>query len=104
MSFENQPITLNILDKEYRIACPVGEEESLQASAHLLNARIQEIRDSGKAIGLDRVAVMAALNLANDFLANKTAHEHSSKNFNSRIRTLQNRIDDALKQSQQLEL
>lgn len=104
MSSNDQPITLNILDKEYRIACPSGEEESLQASAHLLNTRIQEIRDSGKAIGPDRVAVMAALNLANDFLAHKNAQERSSKSFNTRIRNLQNRIDDALKNSQQLEL
>ena len=104
MSSNEQPVTLNILDKEYRIACPRGEEESLQASAHLLNTRIQEIRDSGKAIGPDRVAVMAALNLANDYLTHKNTQERSCKSFNTRIRNLQNRIDDALKNSQQLEL
>ena len=97
------PVTLNILDKEYRVACPDGEEESLHASAHLLNARIQEIRDSGKAIGADRMAVMAALNLAHDFLSQKNDQERSSKNFSSRMRNLQNRIDTALKNTQQLE-
>ncbi len=100
----DQPVTLNILDKEYRIACPSGQEESLQASAHLLNARIQEIRDSGKAIGPDRVAVMAALNLANDFISQKTDHERHSKSMYNRVRSLQDRIDTALKESQQLEL
>lgn len=104
MSINRPPITLNILDKEYRVACPEGEEESLQASAHLLNTRIQDIRDSGKAIGADRMAVMAALNLANDFLAQKNEQERYNKSFSTRIRSLQGRIDDALKNSQQLEL
>ncbi len=104
MTSNEPPVTLNILDKEYRVACPVGEEESLQASAHLLNTRIQEIRDRGKAIGADRIAVMAALNLANDFIHQQNEHNRTNKSFSSRIRTLQNRIDDALKDSQQLEL
>ena len=99
-----QPITLNILDKEYRIACPNGEEESLQASAHYLNTKIQEIRDSGKAIGSDRVAVMAALNMAHEYINQKTDHEKKSKSFFSRVKSLQDRIDVALKNTQQLEL
>ena len=104
MSLNEPPISLSILDKEYRVACPAGEEESLQASAHLLNTRIQEIRDRGKAIGADRIAVMAALNLANDFIDQQNEHERSSKTISSRIRNLQDRIDVALKDSQQLEL
>ena len=71
MSSVKSPVVLNILDKEYRIACPKGEEDSLQASAHLLNVRIQEIRDGGKVMGPDRMAVMAALNLAHDLLLQK---------------------------------
>ena len=100
----DQPITLNILDKEYRIACPNGEEESLQASAHLLNTRIQEIRDNGKALGTDRVAVMAALNLAHEFINQKNSHERTANSMTNRVRTLKDRIDVALKDSQQLEL
>jgi cell division protein ZapA len=99
-----QPVTLNILDKEYRIACPAGEEASLQASAHYLNTKIQEIRDSGKAIGADRVAVMAALNMAHEYLSQKNEHEKYSKSFFNRVRSLQDRIDVALKNTQQLEL
>jgi len=100
----DQPITLNILDKEYRIACPKGEEESLQASAHLLNARIQDIRDNGKALGTDRVAVMAALNLAHEFINQKSSHERTTTSMSNRVRTLKDRIDTTLKNSQQLEL
>ncbi len=104
MSADNPPVVLSISGKEYRIACPQGQEDSLQASAHLLNTRIQKIRDRGKTIGMDRMAVMAALNLAHDFLTQKTEQETSSRNFNTRIRSLQNRIDRALKNTQQLEL
>ena len=100
----DEPITLNILDKEYRIACPTGEEETLQASAHYLNTKIQEIRDNGKAIGTDRVAVMAALNISHEFLNQKTEQENNSKSFFNRVRSLQDRIDVALKNTQQLEL
>lgn len=104
MSSSEQPITLNILDKEYRIACPEGEEESLQASAHLLNSRIQDIRDTGKAIGSDRVAVMAALNLAHDYLNQKNDYDLASHSITNRVRHLKDRIDQALKNTQQLEL
>jgi len=104
VSTGKSPVVLNILDKEYRIACPIGQEESLQASAHLLNTRIQEIRDGGKVMGADRMAVMAALNLAHDLLSQKNEQERSNKNLRARIRNLQERIDITLKNSQQLEL
>lgn len=104
MSATKPPVVLNILDKEYRIACAKGEEESLQASAHLLNTRIQEVRDGGKVIGADRMAVMAALNLAHDLLSQKNEQEHSSRNFYARIRNLQDRIDITLRNTQQPEL
>ena len=61
-------VTIRILEKEYNVACPVEEKASLLASAELLNVKMREIRDSGKVVGLDRVAVMAALNLANELL------------------------------------
>ena len=61
-------VTVRILEKEYHVACPAAEKPSLMASAELLNSKMREIRDSGKVVGLDRVAVMAALNLANELL------------------------------------
>lgn len=104
MSSSERPITLNILDKEYRIACPQGEEESLQASAHLLNTRIQDIRDAGKALGADRVAVMAALNLAHDYLNQKNDYDRTTHSISTRVRHLKDRIDNALKSTHQLDL
>lgn len=104
MSADKSPVTLNILDKEYRVACPSGEEESLRASARLLNTQIQKVQNGGKAIGADRVTVMAALNLAYDFLTQRNEQERFTSDLNKRIRNLQSRVDVALKNTQQLEL
>ena len=61
-------VSVKILEKEYQVACPAEEKADLMASAELLNRKMREIRDSGKVVGLDRVAVMAALNMANELL------------------------------------
>ena len=104
MSTSDSPIVLSILDEEYRVVCGKGEEESLQASAELLNTHIQEVRNGGKVIGADRIAVMAALNLAHTLLSRTGEQEQISKDFYARIRGLQDQIDLALKNSRQLEL
>jgi cell division protein ZapA len=98
------PITVQILDKEYRIACPAGEEEALRESATFLNKRIIEVRESGKVIGPDRITVMAALNLAHEFLSERNEYEQVTSNINNRVRTLHERIDNAIRSSNQLEL
>ena len=98
------PITVQILDKEYRIACPAGEEEALRESATFLNKRIIEVRESGKVIGPDRITVMAALNLAHEFLSERNEYEQATSSINNRVRTLHERIDNAIRSSNQLEL
>ena len=100
----SNPITVQILDKEYRIACPAGQEEALRESATFLNKRIHEVRESGKVIGPDRITVMAALNLAHEFLTERSEHQTYTSNINQRVRTLHERIDSAIRSSNQLEL
>jgi len=97
-------VTIRILEKEYHVACPVEEQADLLASAELLNRKMREIRDSGKVVGLDRVAVMAALNLANEFLKAKTEDEELKNIVGLRIRTLRERLDEALGPAKQLTL
>ena len=65
---ESARVSVRILEKEYFVACPHEERADLLDSAELLNGKMREIRDSGKVVGLDRIAVMAALNLANELL------------------------------------
>ena len=104
MSSDSTPVTIQILDKEYRIACPAGEEDALRASATFLNSRIKEVRASGKAIGPDRVTVMAALNIAHECIEQRHEQEEYSSTIANKVRTLHERIDSAIRSSQQLEL
>jgi len=104
MSNESLPVTVQILDKEYRIACPENEQNDLLASANYLNGKMREIRDGGKVIGVDRVAVMAALNMTHEYLSQKSRRESFREYFMTSVRSLQKRIDSALEFSRQLEL
>lgn len=104
MSSNSTPITVQILDKEYRISCPAGEEDALRESASLLNNRIVEVRESGKVIGPDRITVMAALNLAHEYLAERSGHEQYSSHIKDKVKSLHERIDSAIRSSKQLEL
>ena len=104
MSETSVPINVKILDKEYRVACGEGEQDSLHDSARFLDQRMREIRGAGKVIGTERIAVMAALNLAYEILDQKTTKDDSSQAVLKRLRTMQDKIDLALNEGSQLEL
>ncbi len=95
-------VTVRILEKEYQIACPAGEKANLVASAELLNSKMREIRDSGKVVGLDRVAVMAALNLADELLKTQGQDEKLRNIVGLRIKAMRDQLDSALGQGKQL--
>jgi cell division protein ZapA len=79
MSTETSTLEVFILDKSYRINCPENEQESLRASAQYLDRKMREIRSSGKIIGLERIAVIAALNIAHELLnASQQAETHAT--------------------------
>jgi cell division protein ZapA len=69
----NETVFVKILDKEYQVACPREERQALVESAQLLDERMKAIRGTGAVIGLERIAVMAALNLSHELLQAKTA-------------------------------
>ncbi len=97
-------VSVRIMEKEYIIACPYEERSALLDSAEFLNARMREIRDSGKVVGLDRIAVMAALNLANELLQVKQREGQLESDLAGRVRSLRERVESTLEKSQQLEL
>jgi len=104
VSSENVPITIKVLDKEFRIACPESEQASLLESANYLSDKMREVRDTGKVIGMDRIAVMTALNLAHELLQSKSEQADFTQNFGQRLELLQDKIDTALNNSKQMEL
>lgn len=94
-SNETIPVTVRILEKEYKISCPQGEHESLLVSAKNVNDNMVKVREGGKALSADRVAVMAAINIAND-LVKTSKKTNVDKSFIDRIDAMQNSIEAAL--------
>ncbi|MEO8316518.1 MAG: cell division protein ZapA [Pseudomonadota bacterium] len=98
------PVSVNILGKEYLIACPPAEREDLQKAAALLGSRLKEVRESGKNIGTDRVLLMTALNMANDLAKLQARDEQRGAELGGRVKQMRERVERALVQGQQLEL
>ncbi|KGK40984.1 cell division protein ZapA [Nitrincola sp. A-D6] len=89
-------VTVRLLDKEYTISCPDGAEAELLASADYLNDKMREIKNTGKIVGLERIAVMAALNMSHELLKNKESQRQS---VDTHLRHLGSKIDNALNTS-----
>lgn len=97
-------VTVRILDKEYQVACPPGEHDALLESARLLNNAMKEIRDTGRIVGLERIAIMAALNLANELREARTMQDETVAAVHSRLQALSDRADRALEDARQMNL
>ena len=104
MSEHYAQVSVRILDKEYQVSCPVSERTDLLDSAEMLNAKMREIRDSGRVVGLDRIAVMAALNMANDLLHAQAKDRLLEGDLSARLKIISDRVDNVLGDSKQLEL
>jgi cell division protein ZapA len=103
MSDNQARVSVRILEKEYQIACPIEERSDLLDSAEFLNSRMREIRDSGKVVGLDRIAVIAALNMANELIRLRKSDSNLESDVGGRLRILRERVESALAKGQQLE-
>ncbi|MBS0612698.1 MAG: cell division protein ZapA [Proteobacteria bacterium] len=97
-------VSVRILEKEYHISCPLEERSDLLDSAEYLNNKMREIRDTGKVVGLDRIAVIAALNMANELLRVRNRDNSLETDVGNRLRILRERVESALERGQQLEL
>lgn len=104
MNDETKPVAISILDKEYMVACSEKERESLFATVDYLNVKMQEVRDSGKMIGSERIAVMTALNVAHEFLTYKRLKDDYTLVVDAGIRRIQSKIANALMRDGQLEI
>ena len=98
-------VSVDILDKEYQVACPADEESALATAARYLDQHMRDIRSTGKVIGLERVAIMASLNISHELLALKGG-EQSTQNSEEqqRLSALNSQLDEVLYQLRQLEI
>jgi len=92
---EAAPVTVRILDREYQVACREDEREALLAAAEHVDRRMKEVRQRGNVIGTDRVAVMAALNMAHDLLALRES-DNALQNIYDRMGEMSERVANTL--------
>lgn len=98
MSHSDEPVSVIILDKKYQFACDPQQRNDLIEAARNLDDCMVEIRDSGRLLSLERIALQAALNLSADLLRLRRQENQREEKIDSRIRELADQIDDALKE------
>ena len=105
---EKQPkgLAISLMGREFRVACPEGEEKQLLASVDYLNRKLKEVRDTGKVTGNERIAIMAALNIAHEMMSNNGKGNASGASFDAsaykrRILAMQETLDSALAADQE---
>jgi len=91
-------VNVKLLDKEYAISCPDGAEAELIASADLLDSKMRDIREQAKLLGLERIAVMAGLNLAHELLKSGPTNAVGTE---LHLKRLAEKIDAALETTEQ---
>ena len=97
-------VSVRLLDREYQVACPAEERSDLLDSAEYLDGKMRELRESGNVVGLERIAVIAALNIANELIKQRKQGSVVEGDLGARLRSLRERVESALEKGQQLEL
>jgi cell division protein ZapA len=93
---------VNIMGREFRVACPTDEREELLQAVAYLNKRMREIRDSGKVAGSERIAIMAALNITHELLTARTREGFDMEEFRRRIDRMQAALDAVMPEQDKL--
>lgn len=96
MNKKLQPVLLTIMGKEYKIACAPEEQDDLVKSAGQLDAQMKQMRDSGRVAGPDRIAVMAALNLAHELQLVKSQNAELNKALSESLTKMKHKIENVL--------
>ncbi|MGD9843341.1 MAG: cell division protein ZapA [Steroidobacteraceae bacterium] len=109
MNDRTSRVSIRILEKEYQVACPAEERTDLLDAAEYLNGKMRDIRETGAVMGLDRIAVMAALNIANELLKAKKADTGAvsvgaEAELVDRMRHLRERVESAITRGKQMEI
>ena len=102
MSADPKGLQINIMGREFRVACAEHEQKGLLDAVEYLNSKMQEIRDRGKVIGLERVAIMAALNITHEFLSTKVGGSFDIAETRRRIQRMETAIDQAMAEQSKL--
>jgi cell division protein ZapA len=96
MSNNTQTLEIKLLDRELRVACPEEERSELLEAVAYLDKRMREIRDAGKIASVERIALMAALNITHELLGMKVGRGIDLADFKRRMNSMEAAIDEAL--------
>jgi cell division protein ZapA len=99
---EAKSLQVSIMGREFRVACPDDEQAGLLEAVDYLNKKMTEIRDGGKVIGIERIAIMAALNIAHEFLTTKVGGGFDMAEIKRRMNRMETVIDQALSEQSKL--
>ncbi len=102
MSGEIKTLDIKILDRELRVACPEEERGELLDAVAYLDRKMREIRDAGKIASVERIAIMAALNITHELLSIKVGKGVDLADFKRRMAAMETAIDEALAEQDQL--
>ena len=102
MSAEPKGLQINVMGREFRVACPDNEQKGLLEAVDYLNRKMNEIRDNGKVIGLERIAIMAALNIAHELLSTKVGGGFDIAEVKRRINHMETVLDQAMRDQSKL--
>lgn len=99
MSSSGEPVKVTILDRQYQFACPDEEREALKIAARQLDESMREIKDSGRLMSLERIALQAALNYCDEVLKLRRSVDARKEKIDNKIRMLAEKLDEALADS-----
>lgn len=97
MSVAAEPVSVTILDRKYQFACSADQRKDLIEAARVLDERMKDIRESGRLMSLERIALQAALNLSDELLKMQRLESAREDQIDSRIRLLADELEQALK-------
>jgi cell division protein ZapA len=99
---EPKALQVTIMGREFRVACPEEEQAGLLDAVDYLNRKMMEIRDTGKVVGIERIAIMAALDIAHEFLSTKVGSGFDIASIKRRMAGMETAIDQAMSEQADL--
>ena len=102
MAESAKTVEVNLLGRSYRVACDDDEREALMQAVAYLDTKMSEIRKSGKVMGAERIAVMAALNVAHELLSVKLGAGFDLGHAKRRLSAIETQLDAAIAKQEKL--
>ena len=102
MSADPKGLQITLMGRQYRVACAPDEQEGLLKAVDYLDRKMQEVRDNGKVIGHERIAIMAALNIAHELLTTKVGGAFDIAEIKRRMASMETVLERALSEQNEL--